>query len=138
VKGCDGDCCYVLYAPPDSKVKSDVTVHKNNYKLEIFAITKQTVIYFFGLMFQVNTLKILAVTMFNYLLYSDKKEQNPFNLCVPFIALTLLAGQHAGHPACQKRALFNANFLFYRTCCKRWSVKQQLKILVAAATQLEL
>jgi len=60
VKGCDEDCGYVLqaYAQPDSKFRPDVIVQRIiKDKLEIFAITKETIIYFFRLLSQVNVLK---------------------------------------------------------------------------------
>jgi len=42
-------------------------------KLETFAITKQTI--FFLSFVPSKRLKIIAITMFNYLLYNDKKNK---------------------------------------------------------------
>ena len=71
-----GDCCYVLYAQQDSKVRSDDIVQRiTKDKVEFFAIMKQTINNFFCLLSEVNAWKILAITMINYLLYNDKKNK---------------------------------------------------------------
>jgi len=75
-------------------VRSNVIVQRiTKDRLEFYCNYETEIIYFYCLLSQLKALTVLATTIFNYLLYNDKKKKNPFN---PVFKWKLVSGRLHG------------------------------------------